>query len=70
MVGYNFSGPFGLPPYYRWEQALEVTMIQRLLKGLLFFVLGLSASTYAGFFLFRLWDWFVAPAFHLPRIST
>jgi hypothetical protein len=44
-------------------------MFQRVLAGLLFFVLGLTASTYTGFFLFRLWDWFVAPAFHLPRIS-
>jgi hypothetical protein len=45
-------------------------MFQRVLKGLLFFLLGLMASIYAGFFLFRLWDWFVAPAFHLPRISS
>jgi hypothetical protein len=40
------------------------------LKGLLFFGLGLTATTYMGFVLFRLWDWFVAPAFHLPRISA
>jgi len=45
-------------------------MFQRVLKGLLFFSLGLTASIYTGFFLFRLWDSFVAPALHLPRISS
>jgi hypothetical protein len=44
-------------------------MFKRVLKGLLVFYLGVTASLYAGFFLFRLWDWFVAPAFHLPGIS-
>jgi hypothetical protein len=45
-------------------------MFLRVLKGLLVFVLGLMASFYVGFFIFHLWDWFVAPAFHLPRISS
>lgn len=48
-------------------------MVQRLLKGLLkglmFFVLGLTVTLYGGFFVFHLWDWFVASAFHLPRVS-
>jgi hypothetical protein len=45
-------------------------MFRRMLKGLLFFILGLTAAGYTTFVLFLLWDWFVAPAFHLPRISS
>ena len=45
-------------------------LLKRLLKGLLFFVLGLTAAGYTSFVLILLWNWFGAPAFHLPRIAT
>jgi hypothetical protein len=44
-------------------------MFQRVLKGLLVFLLGLIAANYTTFVLILLWDSFAAPALHLPRIS-
>jgi len=38
-------------------------------KGLLLFALGLITAIYTTFILTLLWGWFVAPAFHVSRIS-
>lgn len=44
-------------------------MFDGLLKGVLLFALSLITAIYTTFILTLLWGWFVAPAFHVARIS-